>query len=387
MPDTRFHLTYCSNIHPGEGWADIFANVREYGLRLKQEFAPDAPFGLGLHLSNRASVELFEDDNLPAFRAFLDDHGLYVTLLNGFPYGAFHDRVIKSDVFAPDWHTQARVEYTLRLVEILAALVPAGMTGGVSTLPLSYKRWGRSPDWNLLAANIACVAEAMAEVRRDGGPLLHLDIEPEPDGLVENSAELVAFLNDWLLPAGDESTLREHVRVCYDTCHFALQYERPADAVQYFAQHGWKLGRVQVSAAIQVPVPPDAAGRTRLSAQLAPFAESTYLHQTIARRPDGSLRRYPDLTEAIPYLPGTDDTEWRVHFHVPLFAGDDAQFPTTGAHIHDLFAFLTPEQTPHLEIETYTWDVLPPGLKTELHEFIAREYRWVQNALPHPARF
>ena len=383
----QFHLTYCSNIHPGETWDAVRANVRDYGLTLKRQFAPDAPFGLGLHLTNRASLELFQGGNLADFRAFLDDNGLYVHLLNGFPYGAFHNRVIKSDVFAPDWHTAERVDYTLRLVQILAALVPAGMTGGVSTLPLSYKRWQVTPYWALLAQNIARVASEMARVREGGGPLLHLDIEPEPDGLVENSAELVDFLNTHLLAAGDEAVLREHVRVCYDTCHFALQYEAPQDAIDHFTENGWKLGRVQVSAAIQVPVPPDAEGRTQLATQLSPFAESTYLHQTIGRRPDGSLRRYPDLADALPLLLGTDNTEWRVHFHVPLFAGDDAQFPTTQAHIRELFAFLSPEHTPYLEIETYTWDVLPPALKTELHEFIAHEYRWVQNALPRPVAF
>ncbi len=36
---------------------------------------------------------------------------------------------------------------------------------------------------------------------------------------------------------------------------------------------------------------------------------------------------------------------------------------------------------PHLEIETYTWDVLPAELKASAVESIAREYEWALGVL------
>src|SRR4051812_29560806 len=119
-----FHLTYCTNIHPGDGWEAVFANLRTYAPALKRRLAPDAPFGLGLRLSARESEQVLDGDNLAALRAFLEEHGLYVALINGFPFGSFHKQAVKADVFAPDWRTEERVAYTLRLISILKDLFP-----------------------------------------------------------------------------------------------------------------------------------------------------------------------------------------------------------------------------------------------------------------------
>src|SRR5439155_3088431 len=222
--DGFFHLTYCTNVHPADGWEAVLANLEEYGPALKQRLGPKAAFGLGLRLSSRDSCELLEGDRLPRFKELLDREGLYVAIINGFPYGPFHGEVIKSAVFAPDWREEARVQYTLRLLEILAELLPEDVDGGISTCPLSYKGWVDQCDdaaWESITDNLARVAAALVRVQQSRGQVIHLDIEPEPDGLVEHSHEVERFYRRWLLGFGaerlaallgiDEAAAREHL--------------------------------------------------------------------------------------------------------------------------------------------------------------------------------
>src|SRR5713101_3394754 len=190
------HLTYCTNIHPADGWTAVLANLQRIAPALKARLCPSAPFGLGLRLSAREASELLEGDRLSEFRSFLDHEGLYVALINGFPHGSFHGTGVKTNVYAPDWRDEARVRYTLDLITILKRLVPEGLDGGVSTVPLSYKPWIGTPsreEWEAIAHHVARVAESMVRVKHADGTLIHLDIEPEPDCLIENSDEAIAF--------------------------------------------------------------------------------------------------------------------------------------------------------------------------------------------------
>jgi sugar phosphate isomerase/epimerase len=396
-PDGFFHLTYCTNIHPSNGWDDVLASLRRYAPPLKARFSPEAPFGIGLRLSGVESRELLEGDRLERFRAFLDEEGLYVFTLNGFPYGPFHNQRVKEHVHAPDWRDEERVAYTLRLIEILSTLLPEGMEGGISTSPLSYKGWVDAEDettWDLLIDHLVRVAAAMVRVRRERGQLIHLDIEPEPDGLLGSCAELAAFYETRLLPAGGQrlaaelgvpeaearSCLLEHLRVCFDACHLAVSYEDPAAVLDRFAAIGIKIGKVQISSALKAPLPDDSGARDELARALEAFAESTYLHQVIQRNADGSLSQFPDLPEALPAIGAAEAAEWRIHFHVPVFVDRYATFGSTQEELRRVLA-LTRERrlTPHLEIETYTWDVLPPELKLDLAESIGREYAWARD--------
>jgi len=129
--DGFFGLTYCTNIHPAQGWQAVFRSLEQHAPALKARLSPDAPFGIGLRLSGSESRELLQGGELARFRAWLDEHGLYVFTLNGFPYGAFHGTPVKADVHAPDWRDEERVAYSLRLVEILQALLPEGMDGSM----------------------------------------------------------------------------------------------------------------------------------------------------------------------------------------------------------------------------------------------------------------
>ena len=392
--DGFLHLCYCTNIHPGDNWAAVDANVRKFGPALRARLGGGKKFGLGLRLSARDASELLEGDRLERFRSFLEAEGLYVALINGFPYGPFHKTVVKADVYAPDWREKARVRYTIDLAKILGRLLPEGLDGGVSTAPLSYKAWLPAPspaEWELLARNVARVAEALVRIHRESGQWIHLDIEPEPDCLIETSQEVLDFFAQWLLPLGGaylakqlgvglaaaQDHLRDHVQVCFDCCHFAVEYEDPVVALERITSAGIKIGRVQLSSALKVVSPGGVAERLR------PFADSTYLHQVVESR-GGCLLHFPDLDQALLSAPSADTEEWRIHFHVPLFATGYDGFGSTQSYVQTVLkAAWAKRFTRHLEIETYTWDVLPPELKVDLLDSIGREYEWVLAQLPH----
>ncbi len=394
-----FHLTYCTKIHPGHGWGELFGNIRAYVPRLKARLGPDGPFGLGLRLSAVESGELLAGDNLARFQEFLGREDIYVFTLNGFPYGSFHGPRVKDRVFAPDWLEEARVRYTLCLVEILWRLLPDGMDGSISTLPLSYKPWVSAGGWEetlgAIARNLAEVAARLVAIRREEGKIIHLDLEPEPDGCLETSGEVVEFFKKWLLPVGGphlaeaegmsgteaEAALLRHIQVCLDTCHQAVEYEEPTGALDTLEEAGIGVGKLQITAGLKAEIPGATALRAALGRELEPFARSPYLHQVIARDGGG---RFPDLAEALPDLRDGSAAagEWRIHFHMPLFVEGFNGLATTQEETRAVLQLLRERKfTRHLEIETYTWDFLPPDLKVELLESLTREYRWVLEAL------
>jgi hypothetical protein len=390
------HLTYCTNIHPGEEWNQVFTNLQQYVPTLKSRLASNKPFGIGLRLANVATEELLQGNTLIDFKAWLEEHELYVFTLNGFPYGGFHHQVIKDQVYAPDWSKQERLDYTLRLVNILAELLPTGMEGSISTLPLSYKPWFSEGNtqaslFQTTTLHIAQAVVEMVRIHQDRGKLIHLNLEPEPDGLIENGVEVVDYFQNYLLPIGGEYLVKhlgisqetaeeyllQHVRICYDTCHFAVEYENPAKVFEQFQAVGIQVGKIQISAALQLSIPSDIQLRSEVIEKLRPFAESTYLHQVIAREADGSLHNYPDLQVALPSLEDTTAVEWRVHFHVPIFIRDYELFQSTQDDIVTVLNLLEVYPCNHLEIETYTWEVLPDKMKLDLLASIEREYEWV----------
>jgi hypothetical protein len=398
----NLHLTYCTNIHPGEEWSQVFANLQQYVPSLKERLAPRKPFGIGLRLAEVAATELLKGNTLAEFKSWLNEHDLYVFTLNGFPYGGFHWQVVKDQVYAPDWSKQERLDYTLQLTRILAELLPSEIDGSISTLPLSYKPWFKGNQTYQASVlknatlHIAQVVAAMVNIRRETGKLLHLNLEPEPDGLIENAAEVVDYFQTYLLPIGGdylaehlgifldeaEALLLDHVRICYDTCHFAVEYEKPISVFKQFEAIGIKIGKIQISAALQVNLLEDIEQRELLLERLQPFAESTYLHQVIARSDNGRLRNYQDLENALPNLKDTTDCEWRIHFHVPIFIRDYQLLQSTQDDITTVLDSLHSYcDCNHLEIETYTWEVLPEKMKLDLLTSIQREYEWVLTKL------
>ena len=398
---TDLHLTYCTNIHPGETWTEVIDNLKQYIPQLKARLSPDKPFGIGLRLADIAAKELLARNNISKFKTWLQAEDLYVFTLNGFPFGSFHHQVVKDKVYAPDWTKSDRLDYTLRLIDILSVLLPEKIDGGISTLPISYKPWWRDTEEKERvlhegSLNLAKAIAKLAEIKKNTGKLIHIDLEPEPDGMLENTQEIIDYFQNWLMPvAGEwlqrekgidsataETWIKEHIRVCYDTCHFAVEYEQPENIIQSFTEAGIKIGKIQLSSAIKIAIPTEIDKRQAILNKLTPFAESTYLHQVIANHGEGNLKHYDDLGDALQHFLTTEATEWRTHFHVPIFLSNYQLFESTQDHISQLFQMLPNKAIGHhLEIETYTWEVLPPEIKLDISTSIEREYQWILKAI------
>ena len=402
MQTSRGHLTYCSNIHSGETWSDHFAKLRENIPLVKQQVSPFNPFGIGLRLSNVASLELRKQENLDEFRKWLNENECYLFTMNGFPYGGFHNTVVKDNVHAPDWLSAGRVQYTIRLAQILAALLPEGMDGGISTSPLSYKFWHKEEDlpdvYQKATMHLLDVVDQLIRIKRATGKLIHIDIEPEPDGLLGNGTEFMQWYVQYLVPMGttfiqdrykvneDEATslLREHVQICYDVCHFAICYEDHHHVVEQLRSLGIKTGKIQISAALKAPLSQNMDERKKVIDAFSTFNEPVYLHQVMAKKHNGQFILYRDMPLAIDDSENKDVVEWRAHFHVPLFVSSYGVLGSTRHEIEKVLAIH--EATPftfHLEIETYTWEVLPTEMRLPIGESIVRELKWVINVLKH----
>lgn len=395
------HLSYCTNIHPGESWPDHFEALKRSFPYIKSQVSNDQPMGIGLRLSNAASLELIRDEELVVFKAWLSVNNAYVFTMNGFPYGDFHHAVVKDKVHTPDWTNPERREYTLRLFRILEKLLPPDMDGGISTSPLSYKYWfeteaARAEAKKTATQNILHVVEELIRIKRSRGMLLHLDIEPEPDGLLETGAEFIDWFENDLVPMARqvlvqnlqmtaeqaESSVKEHVCLCYDVCHFAIGFEPHLAIIEELSRKGIRIGKIQISAALKASIPDDLHARARITEAFSKFNEPTYLHQVVMRQKDGSLLRYRDLPDAIAATENALVNEWRAHFHVPVFSEDLGLLQSTQS---DIITVLNVQKatpfTNHMEVETYTWEVLPDILKVPLNLSIIRELNWVKNTL------
>jgi hypothetical protein len=384
------HLTYCLNVHPGEAWADQLVAIRTHAAALRARIAADKRFGLGLRIGAQAAEELADPKAVRYARDYMSDHGLYAFTINGFPYGKFHGARVKEDVYKPDWRTRERRDYTIRLADVLAALLPPGVEGSISTVPVAFKpSIENQEDLHRSARMLMDTVLHLDRVHEKTGKLIHLGLEPEPCCYLETTDEFLRFFDETLLDYGRsylqgrltggadaELLIRRHLGVCLDTCHAALQFENLEDVLSKYERAGIRISKVQVSAALEC----DTGDRGALK----PFAEPVYLHQVKGRAQDGAVRSWTDLPDALMDLAKPSDVDTlRVHFHVPLFWKGDGQLRTTAGTITDKFLDrLLSGACGHIEIETYTFDVLPPELRARtIVDSIAKEYAWILGKL------
>lgn len=395
------HLTYCSNIHPGETWERVRENLERYTVPVKQRVAPGRDFGLGLRLSARAAETLEREAELEELRGFLAENGLYLFTLNGFPYGPFHGEPVKEEVYLPDWTTDERVVYTDRLARLMAEVMPSDRTveGSISTVPGGFRphiATGEAEE--AVARNVARHATQLHRLREETGQRIALALEPEPCCYLEVIEEAVRFFEERLwrsesiarfaagtgLGKGDaEERLREHVGVCFDTCHAAVEYESCETAVRRLQGAGVRIVKAQVTAGLEVDLRGSPADVAERLSGLASFADEVYLHQVVAPE-DGTLRRFLDLPDALErWESGDRPRECRIHFHVPVFREELGPFRGTQGFVREFLELVRKEETtPHLELETYTWDVLPEEFRREGPvAAVAGELEWVLGQL------
>ena len=368
----NIHLGYCTNIHRGDTWEETFASLRTHTLSVRRQVCPESPYGIGLRLGHEAALELVKPGKLAAFQRWLDENDCYVFTINGFPYGKFHGTRVKDQVYLPDWTSNDRVDYTNVLFDILAEIAPDECGGSVSTVPGSFKEFITSQrQVHAMRANVSRCAEHIAALRERTGKDLHLGMEPEPLCWFETTDETIEFL------APLDAAAREVVGVNYDACHLAVEFEDAAESLRKFREANVRISKLHLSSALRLEPTPDALDR------LSAFAEDVYFHQVIERHDDsGELVRYRDLDDALARAASKPDqigSEWRVHFHVPVHAQPELVFGDTRSQICGLLDVLQrePSMCKHLEIETYTWEVLPPELRSaSVVDQLVNEYAW-----------
>lgn len=362
-------LSYCTNVHPAEDLPGVLAQLDRYAEPVRRLVGVDV-LGLGLWLPATLARELAASPELRGkLRAELDARGLEVYTLNAFPYGGFHDEVVKRSVYRPEWTDDARLRYTVDCAVVLGDLLPDSATyGSISTLPLAWRTpWTEADDEAATAAlvDLTGVLDGMAAA---SGRPIRLAVEPEPGCVLDTVADAVR----WLAPRVDP----RYVGLCLDTCHLAVSFADPAETVASIYAAGLEVVKVQASAALQVEEPTSEAAR----AALIDFTEPRYLHQVRERAESGLVLAADDLPEALTELPGRD--AWRVHFHVPLHARPAAPLSATTDVLRAAVTALgsTVDTLPHVEVETYTWSVLPEtagnGGDMALIRGIAAELRW-----------
>lgn len=353
------------------------AALETHTLAVKAEVCPNEPYAIGLRLGAEAVKTLIDPAARLEFKRWLDRNGCYVFTINGFPYGRFHGTRVKERVFQPDWGTPERLEYTKALFEIIADIAPAETGGSVSTLPGSHKTLLRGPEHEAaIRRNLLECAEFIARLSERAGRDLHLGVEPEPLGYFENTEETLKFFES----LGGGEAVRRHLGVNYDTCHLAVEFDEPAASLNALTGAGVRVSKLHFSSALKLKPTPAAL------AKLRDFQEDVYFHQVVARLADGSLRRYADLPDALAAVEQSGDAgeEWRVHFHIPLHAEPLALFGDTRDHLLGSMDVLAanPSLCQHIEMETYTWEVLPGDLRAgSVTDQLAREYGWTLAAM------
>ncbi|HVU09264.1 MAG TPA: metabolite traffic protein EboE [Verrucomicrobiae bacterium] len=376
----NLHLAYCTNIHRGETWAETFDSLRKYALAVREKVCPRDEFAIGLRLSHQAAMELSDAKTLLQFQKWLEKNACYIFTINGFPFGNFHGARVKEKVYAPDWTSPERLDYTNLLFDLLAQLVPAGIEGSVSTVPGSFKEFISSREQEIeIRKNLFRCVEHIARLSEKSKRKLHLGLEPEPLCLLENSAGTMVFFEQIRAEYKNDSRLAEFLGVNYDCCHFAVEFEESQNALIAFQKAGIKISKIHLSSALKTKPTDDAF------AILKKFSDDVYLHQVIARGESGTLKIFRDLPDALTASNSQSAVrnlqleEWRVHFHVPLHAPTVPPLQNTNDHLLGALDWLAknPALCSHLEMETYTWEVLPPELRTcSVIDQLAAEYEW-----------
>jgi sugar phosphate isomerase/epimerase len=361
-------VTYCTNIHAGEAWSDVLRNLEDHTLAVKRAVSPRASFPLGLRLSARAAAEL-EENEVHRFRDWCAEHDCRVVTLNGFVHGAFHGERVKAAVYEPDWRSRERVIYTCRLATLLAHWVPSDECVSISTAPIAFRTNFSSEHWPIVRDHLIEALAHLARLRDRGGPEILLAIEPEPCCVVERTEELVELFERLRLPA----PLREHLAVCLDCCHQAVEFEQPEECLAKLADARIRIAKVQASSALRAP-----AAQAR---KLLEFDEPVYLHQATVLTAAGTVLRFADLPEFAAWLERAEAfEECRVHFHTPVFLDRIGELGTTRFFLERCLPRVAPSIP--IEVETYSFDVLPQVVqKPTLVDSIVRELNWVQSAL------
>ena len=389
------HLTYSTLVHPGDDWEQMWQSLTTYVPKVKARIAGNRRFGVSLRLSaNSAQTLAGSAAEREKLKKFLGDNNMYLYTVNAFPYGAFKGTVVKEQVYEPDWRSEERTRYTINVADVLADVCTPDIAPSIQSAPLGFKPRVTGDD--VVASytdHVLRVAAHLVALEARTGRTVQLALEPEPFCFLETTDETVDYFTRHLysgaaaeklarlahMPIAEaHGALRRHLGVVFDICHQAVEYEDIAASLQKLVDAGIPIFKLQEAAALHVPEVTQAVVDT-----LKRYAKTIYLTQTMERR-DGRINRFLNLDDAIAaFEKAPGPREWRVHIHVPVFLDDLGPFRTTRFAIADALRFHKAKPlSRQLEIETYTWDVLPENLKTgDIVDYICREIEWVRGQL------
>jgi hypothetical protein len=389
------HLTYSTLVHPADDWEQLWNSLITYLPKVKARIAGNRPFGVCLRLSASSAQTLAgsaaERDKL---KKFLGDNNMYVYTVNAFPYGAFKGTVVKEQVYEPDWRSEERTRYTINVADVLADVGSPDLALSIQSAPLGFKpRVTGSDVVESYTDHVLRVVAHLIDLESRTGRTVQLALEPEPFCFLETTDEAIDYFTDHLyagpaveklaklarIPISEANeALRRHLGIVYDICHQAVEYEDISASLQKLVDAGVPIFKLQEAAALHIPNVTQSAVDT-----LKRYAKTIYLTQTLEKR-DGKINRFLNVDDAIAAFekdPGP--REWRTHIHVPVFLDDLGEFRTTRFAIEDALRFHKAKPlSRQLEIETYTWDMLPESLKTgDIVDYVCREIDWVRGQL------
>lgn len=390
------HLSYSTLVHPGDNWELMSQSLQTYVPKVKARVSPNQPFGLSLRLAAPSAEMLVKDKSArDALKRFLAENDMYLYTVNAFPYGAFKDTIVKEQVYEPDWRTEERTQYTINVADILADVAPNDLAPSIQSAPLGFKPRVTGPDVvDSYTEHVLRVVAHLVGIEQRTGKTVTLGLEPEPHCFLETTDETIEYFKNHLyggraaerlaklasLPISDAiGALRRHLGIVFDIGHQAVGFEDIPLSLQKLVDAGVPILKLQEVAAMHMPQVTDQTIEA-----LQRFAKTVYLSQTVQKK-DGKITKFLNLEDAFAARkadPGP--REWRTHFHVPVFLDDlGGAFGTTRFALEQ--ALKMHKEKPlsgQLEIETYTWDVLPDHLKTgDIVDYVCREIEWVRGQL------
>jgi hypothetical protein len=389
------HLTYSTLVHPADDWEQLYNSLVTYLPKVKERIAGNRAFGVCLRLSANTAQTLAgsaaERDKL---KKFLADNNMYVYTVNAFPYGAFKGTVVKEQVYEPDWRSEERTRYTINVADVLADVGAPGMALSIQSAPLGFKPRVTGDDVvKSYTDHVLRVVAHLIALQARTGRTVQLALEPEPYCFLETTDETIDYFTHHLysgaaveklaklahLPISEANeALRRHLGIVYDICHQAVEYENISESLQKLVDAGIPIFKLQEAAALHIPEVTQGVVDT-----LKRYAKTIYLTQTLEKK-DGKITKFLNVDDAISaFEKNPGPREWRTHIHVPVFLDDLGQFRTTRFAIEDALRFHKQKPlSPHLEVETYTWDMLPDSLKSgDIVDYICRELDWVRGQL------
>ena len=383
-------IGYCSNVHPGKNFFEYLEQLKTHSVLVREKLNVDR-MGIGLWFSAATAIQLKSAIDYSRLAEFLDNNGLVAYTLNGFPFGDFHQDVVKHDVYLPTWESKERLDFTKLLADLIDRLLTdqgVNKSGSISTLPLGWPGEHVDESWlRQCAANLKSLAKFLEQIENKSGNTVRLAIEPEPGCVLHLGEHVVDFFEKYLFDGteAENQLVKKFIGVCHDVCHAAVMFEKQSDLLAKLSSCDIGIYKLQVSAAIEARIDnSNLAQRVNALDQLARFAEDRYLHQTCIQSSDGINTLIQDLPEALNTIQESDVTGTvRVHYHVPIFLKEFGYLNSTQQQITDCISWFQKNQVNvDVEVETYAWSVLPEEMRGPvLSDGIVDELNWLQQQI------